>query len=151
MRDASSVRALSVIICNVPGFNAAALLEEYGDQGLVRELAQLLVDTTPSQLEAIRTALQSELEDNPYYRHAIAVGQLAPVEVALLDCAKGPAWTIYECWRLEQGQNKVERLESKAQADGTVTPAEKRRLEQAQDVQNKRIYRQKHDAQVKPR
>lgn len=57
MRDASSVRALSVIICNVPGFNAAALLEEYGDQGLVRELAQLLVDTTPSQLEAIRTAV----------------------------------------------------------------------------------------------
>jgi len=57
MRDASLVRALSVIICNVPGFNAAALLEEYGDQGLVRELAQLLVDTTPSQLEAIRTAV----------------------------------------------------------------------------------------------
>ena len=57
MRDASSARAPSVIICNVPGFDAAALLEEYGDQGLVRELAQLLVDTTPSQLEAIRTAV----------------------------------------------------------------------------------------------
>ncbi len=57
MRDASSARALSVIICTVPGFNAAALLDEYGDQGLVRELAQLLVDTTPSQLEAIQTAV----------------------------------------------------------------------------------------------
>jgi len=41
----------------VPGFSATLLLEEYGDQGLVRELAQLLVDTTPSQLEAIRTAV----------------------------------------------------------------------------------------------
>ncbi len=55
-----------------------------------------------------------------------------------------------EARRLEQGQKRVERLESKAQADGTVTPAEKRRLEKAQDVQSKRIYRQKHDAQVKP-
>ena len=41
----------------VPGFSAALLLEEYGDHALVRELAQLLIDTTPAQLDAIRTAV----------------------------------------------------------------------------------------------
>jgi HPt (histidine-containing phosphotransfer) domain-containing protein len=41
----------------VTGFSATLLLEEYGDHGLVRELAQLLVDTTPGQLDAIRTAV----------------------------------------------------------------------------------------------
>ena len=60
------------------------------------------------------------------------------------------ALTKPEARRLNRGQNHVERVESRAQADGTVTPAEKRRIEKAQDVQSKRIYRQKHDAQVKP-
>jgi HPt (histidine-containing phosphotransfer) domain-containing protein len=41
----------------VPGFSATLLLEEYGDHALVRELAQLLIDTTPAQLDAIRTAV----------------------------------------------------------------------------------------------
>jgi HPt (histidine-containing phosphotransfer) domain-containing protein len=41
----------------VPAFSATLLLEEYGDQGLVRELAQLLVDTTPGQLDAIAAAV----------------------------------------------------------------------------------------------
>jgi HPt (histidine-containing phosphotransfer) domain-containing protein len=42
---------------HVTAFDAAALFKEYGDLGLVRELAQLLVDTTPAQLEAIRSAV----------------------------------------------------------------------------------------------
>jgi hypothetical protein len=43
----------------------------------------------------------------------------------------------------------VERLETRAQADGAVTKREKARLEHAQDVQSKRIYRQKHDRQAR--
>jgi two-component system, sensor histidine kinase and response regulator len=38
-------------------FDAAALLEAYGDQALVRDLAQLLVENAPTQLDAIDTAL----------------------------------------------------------------------------------------------
>jgi len=38
---------------------------------------------------------------------------------------------------------------SKAQADGKITAKEKLRLEHAQDVQSKRIYRQKHDKQTR--
>ena len=54
-----------------------------------------------------------------------------------------------ETRRLEAGQRRVERIESRTQSDGVVTPAEKARLEHAQDVQSKRIYRQKHDGQTR--
>src|SRR5260370_1337452 len=54
------------------------------------------------------------------------------------------ALTPRETRKLERGQQHVEKLETKAQADGVVTPKEKARLEHAQDVQSKRIYKQKH-------
>jgi hypothetical protein len=57
--------------------------------------------------------------------------------------------TPRETRRLERGQRRVERIETKAQADGTITGREKVRLEHAQDVQSKRIYRQKHDRQAR--
>jgi HPt (histidine-containing phosphotransfer) domain-containing protein len=41
----------------VGDFNATTLFEEYGDLALVRDLAQLLVDTTLTQLDAIRSAI----------------------------------------------------------------------------------------------
>ena len=44
---------------------------------------------------------------------------------------------------------EIEKLETMAQADGVVTAKEKARLEHAQDVQSKRIYKQKHDAQTR--
>jgi hypothetical protein len=59
------------------------------------------------------------------------------------------ALTPLESRRLERGQRHVESLETRAQADGTVTAREKARLEHAQDVQSKRIYRQKHDLQTR--
>ena len=58
------------------------------------------------------------------------------------------ALTPRETQRLEHGQQHVENLETKAQADGKITAKEKARLEHAQDVQSKRIYRQKHDEQT---
>lgn len=59
--------------------------------------------------------------------------------------------TRRETVRLNRGDQKIDRMENRAQSDGSVTRMEKRRLEKAQDVQSKRIYRQKHDAQVRPR
>lgn len=56
-----------------------------------------------------------------------------------------------ETRRLEQGQNKVERIETRAKADGSVTQGERARIHQAQDAQSKRIWRQKHDRQDRPR
>lgn len=55
--------------------------------------------------------------------------------------------TRAETKRLVNGQQHVRRLERRAKADGDVTAAERLRLENANDRQSKRIYRQKHDAQ----
>jgi hypothetical protein len=55
-------------------------------------------------VESVRTELQMGLLENSYYRHAIAMGQLAPVEVVLLDVKKGPAWAVYERQALGRGQ-----------------------------------------------
>ncbi|HCX32778.1 MAG TPA: hypothetical protein DHV08_04005 [Rhodocyclaceae bacterium] len=43
--------------------------------------------------------------------------------------------------------NKVERMQERAQGDGVVTPRERARIQHQQDVQSRRIYKQKHDRQ----
>lgn len=57
------------------------------------------------------------------------------------------ALTEREAARLEKGQEHVQKLEDKAVADGRVTAKERARIEHAQDVQSRRIARQKHDRQ----
>ena len=41
----------------MPSFDAAALLSEYGDDEFVRELASLLIDVVPPQVDAIQQAI----------------------------------------------------------------------------------------------
>ena len=53
-----------------------------------------------------------------------------------------------ETVRLEKGQARVQKMENRAAADGKITPAERAKLEAAQDAQSKRNYTQKHDAQT---
>ncbi|NTV71238.1 MAG: hypothetical protein HGA71_13975 [Azonexaceae bacterium] len=55
--------------------------------------------------------------------------------------------TQREANRLERGQQHVDNMENRAKADGVVTRGERARLHQAQDVQSRRIYAQKHDRQ----
>ena len=55
--------------------------------------------------------------------------------------------TQREANRLERGQQHVDNMENRANADGVVTRGERARLHQAQDAQSARIYRQKHDRQ----
>lgn len=55
--------------------------------------------------------------------------------------------TRAETRRLVNGQQHVRRVERRVKADGDVTARERVRLDHAQDVQSRRIYRQKHDAQ----
>jgi len=57
--------------------------------------------------------------------------------------------TKKEAARLEKGQARVQKMEDKAVADGKVTKKERRKIEHAQDVQSRRIYKQKHDNQTK--
>ena len=53
-----------------------------------------------------------------------------------------------EAARLEKGQAHVQKVEGKAVADGTMTKKERAHIEHAQDVQSKKIYREKHDKQT---
>lgn len=55
--------------------------------------------------------------------------------------------TQREANRLERGQQRVDNMENRAKADGVVTRRERAQLHHAQDVQSRRIYAQKHDAQ----
>ena len=43
----------------MPPFDAARLLRDYGDHGLVRDLAQLLVTTLPPQIDAVTNAVSA--------------------------------------------------------------------------------------------
>jgi hypothetical protein len=55
--------------------------------------------------------------------------------------------TPHETAKLERGQARVENQEAKAKADGVVTARERARITHTQNVQNRKIRRQKHDAQ----
>ena len=60
---------------------------------------------------------------------------------------KSGALTGHEAAKLEKGQAKVQRMETKAKADGVVTAKERRQITREQNKQSKRIAHEKHDAQ----
>jgi hypothetical protein len=55
--------------------------------------------------------------------------------------------TRREAQRLDQQQDRIDRYENKAQADGRVTVKERARITHAQQHASYSIYRQKHDRQ----
>jgi hypothetical protein len=57
--------------------------------------------------------------------------------------------TPKETRKLERQQAKIAIDKAKAKSDGVVTPAERRKLTREQNRASKRIYREKHDAQVR--
>jgi len=56
--------------------------------------------------------------------------------------------TTKEAGQLEQGEARIEKMEQRAEADGKLTDAEKRRIEQAQNKESQQIYQDKHNAQI---
>ncbi len=58
---------------------------------------------------------------------------------------KSGAITPKEEAKLDAGQAKIQKMEEKAKADGTVTKQERKRIHHQQDVESKRIHRMKHD------
>ena len=50
-----------------------------------------------------------------------------------------------EAARLRAGQRHVDRMDSRAKADGVVTPRERARIGRAQNIESRRIHRLKHD------
>lgn len=54
----------------------------------------------------------------------------------------------HEAAKLESGEARVDRMESNAMKDGTLSSAEKARIQKAQNAESKAIHVQKHDAQT---
>ena len=50
-----------------------------------------------------------------------------------------------EAMRLRAGHRHIRRMECRAKSDGVVTPRERFRMQRAQDRQNRRIFRLKHN------
>ena len=81
-------------------FDADALLREYGDPALVHDLARLLVDTLPPQLDAVQSAIDTQ--DGPGLRAAAhklkgslgAFGVPRAVDLARALEALGSAGTV---------------------------------------------------------
>jgi hypothetical protein len=57
--------------------------------------------------------------------------------------------TNREVGKLERGQARDNAMQSRAGRDGSVGPNEQRRIQNAENTQSRRIYRQKHDAQTR--
>ena len=53
-----------------------------------------------------------------------------------------------EAARLEKGQARIETMKERAKADGVVTKQERAHIEHAQNVESRRIAREKHDKQT---
>jgi hypothetical protein len=58
---------------------------------------------------------------------------------------KSGSLTTRETAKLEGGQARDSRVEARAGSDGNVSKGEQRRVQQAENHQSKRIYREKHD------
>jgi hypothetical protein len=59
--------------------------------------------------------------------------------------------TNHEAGKLERGESKINRQEARAGANGHVGAAEQRRIQGTENRESRRIYRQKHDAQQRPK
>ena len=53
----------------------------------------------------------------------------------------------HEAARLDREQNRIDRMENRAKADGVVTRRERARIGVAEDRASRHIYREKHDRQ----
>ncbi len=82
----------------------------------------------PGATGGIAERLEAGLRENPYYRHAVEMGQLAPVEVEALPPGMEHGWDVYERHCLERGQ-KAGDIKPAALDTWTGWPAEFRRAD----------------------
>jgi hypothetical protein len=98
-------------------------------------LATLLASTAFAQTAVSTTAATPAQRD---------VTQQTRIENGL----QSGALTVHEASKLEAETAKVNRVEAKASQDGTVTAAEKTRIDNLQNKVSTDIHAQKHDAQT---
>ena len=57
-----------------------------------------------AKLGILRARVEELLEENPYYAHAVRIGQLGKLQVHALSSQAEPAWAVYERECLRRGQ-----------------------------------------------
>jgi hypothetical protein len=58
----------------------------------------------PTMIDQLQRLLEAHLAENPHYRYAVGLCQLAPVEIRPLDAHGEPAWQLYQRRCLARGQ-----------------------------------------------
>lgn len=87
---------------------------------------------TPALAQTTGSVVQRDVNQQERIEQGLKSGQL----------------TTREASQLERGEAKVERTESRALSDGKLSPAEKARIDRAQNAESREIYRDKHNAAV---
>src|ERR1700690_3413150 len=89
-------------------------------------VAAALVFAAAAQAQSTTTETQRNVDQQQRIEQGLQSGQLNTKEAA----------------KLENGEAKVDRIESNAMKDGTVTPAEQARIQKAQNAESAAIYKQ---------
>src|SRR5476651_113226 len=79
--------------------------------------------------QSMRTVDQEQYQQQQQIQHGIRDGQLTQGEAA----------------RLEQGEQNINRMQARAEADGHVSPWERQRIDQAVNRENREISRDTHN------
>jgi len=90
---------------------------------------------------ALATAAQAQTTGSEVQRN---VDQQQRIEQGL----QSGSLTTHEAAKLEQGEAHIDKMQSNALKDGTLSPAEKARIQKAQNAESRAIYKDKHNAHV---
>jgi len=97
----------------------------------------LAVATLTATIASAQTATpridRREARQSARIHQGVKSGELTPGEAA----------------RLRAGERHIDRMETRAKADGKVTPQERARITRAQNRESHRIYRYKHNDRVR--
>ena len=86
----------------------------------------------PALAQTTSSEVQRDVNQQQRIENGLQSGQLSTREAA----------------KLEKGEANIEKMESKAEADGKLTHAEKQRIQRAQNKESQEIYRDTHNAQT---
>ncbi len=92
-------------------------------------------------------AAQSFASDNTPVLDNRQVNQKARIKQGV----KSGELTAKETVRLVKGQKQLHRMENRAKADGIVTNKERARLQHKANKESRKIFRNKHDGQKRPK
>ena len=86
----------------------------------------------PALAQTTSSEVQRDVNQQQRIENGLQSGQLSTKEAA----------------KLEKGEANIEKMESKAEANGNLSNAEKQRIQRAQNKESQEIYRDTHNAQT---